>query len=210
MSTSPSSEKTLSQTQPETRTTTVFEKFGATYTLHTLTRFREKWALVTRLPNGEVLDTSKDGWRQLIPRGQTPSMLWEKTGEMTEVRSLDSAHFSHELDGKGWIRVISTPDGPIMGIDVGAAEGSDEYSLLHPCVLGYVGAVVKMSPIFNVSYVLNIHKAAVRSIMPPSEPLVAIYPGFVIQNQMGLYALRGTAPVESPPLDNEGNEVTLQ
>lgn len=206
MSTSQSSEKTLSPTPPDVYETKTFEKFGSTYTLNITKKTRHKWATVMRLPNGEVIDTTVNNWVQRLPAGQVPAKEWAPTGETLEVTAVVSAQFQDPDDGMGPIVVVSTPDGPIMGVKV--AESETDLLLLHPCVIAYQGAIVKLSPIFNVAYVLSIQLSAVRSIMPPSEPLVAIYPGFVIQNRQGAYALKATQPVTSGPLDNDAADVT--
>lgn len=100
------------------------------------------------------------------------------------------------------IEVWTTVESPILGTVLPADSLDPEYrSLLDPCAVLYDGkSRVNLMPIFNVARVLKLRRDSVKTITPPNEILVGLYPGFVLQNRMSQYQLKPKAPFETSPV----------
>ena len=199
MSSLQNSKKTHFQQKVETKT---FEKFGITFTVEVMHEHRTAWRQTFTLPDGTVLDTTAPGWEKSIPAGQQPAVDWAPTDDLVEQTYTVSATAKDDevcLEPCP-VMVLSTADGPIMGICMD--DDTESFSVLDPCVINFDdrNGSIRLFPIFNVARRLTLAKAAVRAVSVPSELLLAAYPGFIIQNRMAKYQLRPrTAVAETGP-----------
>ena len=108
------------------------------------------------------------------------------------------------------IELFSTSDGlSILGVVL--EQTADDIVLLDPCTVYFedTKGIIKLLPIFNVARTLRLRLSAVRSIQAPAEAIVAIYPGFQIQNKMFKYQLKPRVAVtQTEQLTNDGDAVT--
>ncbi len=208
MSTSLSSEKTPLSNLRETKT---FEKFGATYILYVDTETRKEWIPVHKLPDGTRIDTTTTDWVKNLPKGVRPIQDWIETDKFISSSYVVQAMYKDAelcVQAKP-ILMYSTPDGPILGVTL--EEGQDFVLLQDPCIVQFedLKGTIKLLPIFNVARTLRLMKSAIRAIQPPAEPIVAIYPGYVIQSKMWKYALKAkVAVVQSEPTAEVADPVT--
>lgn len=187
-----------------------FQKFGMSFRLCMVIETRDQWARIVLNKKGEVLDPTKpDDLQRKLELGESPTVEWRKTGELTSNEYVQAAFFSDEEDTETKrIELLSTPDGPILGIVI---EDTDPgaITLMDPCVVQYDAAngSIKYLPIFNVARTLVLERSAIRSRQAPAEIIVASYPGFILQNRMFQYQLKPTVAFASTePLDNDALE----
>lgn len=206
MSTSQSSEKKPSWHR--TRETKTFKKFGMKFILCVMQEKRQKWETKFRDENGNELDLEDEETKKLIQEEKVkPDVSWEPVDDTIDVSYVSSVSFQDEEDctEAKRIEVLSTPDGPILGIVY--LDEADYVELLDPCLIQYDGKRITYKPIFNVARSLKIYKSAIRSRQAPAEVIIASYPGFILQNRMFMYQLKPAIPfAATPPVDNEANE----
>jgi len=161
-----------------------FHKYGMTFTYHLNEITEPEWAMVAQ--------------------DNVPS--WTLSGDAITTSYVSSAVVQDE-DQCARARPIylySTADGPILGIE---HERSEKIiTLLDPCAVLFDGqSKINLLPIFNVGRFLDLYHSAVRAVQPPSEILLAAYPGFLIQNRMARFQLKAHVPlVTTPELTNDG------
>lgn len=131
---------------------------------------------------------------------------WLPTGKTCEVTEVVDAVIQ-DADRCKTARPIylySTADGPLLAIAL--KNTTDAVELLDPCIVVFDGkSKINLLPIFGVSRVFNLARAALRSWQAPMELLLAAYPGFLVQNRMYRYQLRPSVPfVTTPELTNDG------
>lgn len=206
MSTSQNSEKTLSLHR--TKDTKTFEKFGFKFTLNVATETRKRWKTVFRDTKGNEIDIDDEETARLIKEEKLkPEVSWEQTDEDVNASYTVGVWFQDDEDCKQArpIELISTPDGPILGIV--HEDELDSVNLLDPCMIQYDGKRISYKCIFNVARWLRIQKSAIRNRQAPAEVIIASYPGFILQNRMFMYQLKPAIPfAATPPVDNEVKE----
>jgi hypothetical protein len=206
MSTSPSSEKTPLSIRLETKT---FDKFDVQYCINLQHETRREWIAVTKLPDGTTVDTAKTDWMKNLPPNTRPYQDWIETDKDITCTYVVSARCTDDEGIWREIVICSTPDGPILGCV--KTLDTDLVVLLDPCIVRFddIKGTINLLPIFNVARELKLFKSAIRSMQAPAEPIVAIYPGFQLQNKMFKYQLKARVAVtQSEPLNNTGDAVT--
>lgn len=191
--------------------TKTFEKFGGKYTLYLTTESRKQWVPVQKLPNGTIIDTTTTDWMKNLPKDTRPYSDWIETENIFSATYVTSAQYQDDRDCPvaRAIELFGTVEGPIMGITLERRD--DDVLLLDPCIVHFedTKGILRLLPILNVARTLRLRMSAVRSIQAPAESLVAIYPGFVIQNKMFKYQLKPRVAVtQTEPLTNEGEAVS--
>jgi len=191
-------------------------RYGLTISYGVKITTRPKWDRTYRDPDGTTLSQDQVNTLAAELNGGSEtrrfSVDWEKTDAMIECSYVEWAALTDEEDCKSAlpIEVLATPEGPIMAVvRTDAVLNDDELLLLDPCVVIFDGkAKINLLPIFNVSQTLRVSKSAIRSRQPPSEILLAMYPGFIIQNRMSRFQLKPKAAfVASPELTNSAAEI---
>ncbi len=196
------SEKMRSQTL-ETKT---FEKFGFTFSYGLVTEQHKLWKQVYR--DADNMVWAEEDLAKLAKSGQAPrvTMNYEDSGELSTTAYVEYARITDPSEGVSNlpIEIWGTIEGPLMGI-VSSAFSDTEGVLVDPCVIIYDGkSHINLVPIFNVARKLVVRMDAVRTRQPPAEILLAMYPGFIIQNRMASYQLKPKmALVTSPELVND-------
>ena len=139
-------------------------------------------------------------------------MDWEKTEEILESKYVEWARRTDpDIEAEGDdlpIEVWTTSDGPILGTVLPHTELRPDYVRMHdPCVVIFDGKTrINLVPVFNVARTLEIRKDAIKSIMPPNEILLALYPGFILLNRQCGYQLKPHVALQSSPeLTNDGD-----
>jgi len=198
MKSSQSSETTPSPAKPprpsstKTHDTVSFDKFGATFTLNIVRDTRYAWKPSVRLADGTLVDTTVENWAAQLPPGSRPITEWEETDEELHISYVQHATVQDDefCVAPKPLQVYMTADGPILGIQL--EIDSDAIMLLDPCVVRFDDkrGGLQLVPIFNVARHLRIMKAGIRSMCPPSELLIGIYPGFMLQNRQARYTLK--------------------
>jgi len=194
------------------RETKTFDKFGATYTLHLTTDSRKQWTPVHKLPDGTLIDTTTTDWVKNLPKDARPYADWIETDQTFTATYVTAARYQDPVDCPQArpIELFSTSDGlSILGVVL--EQTADDIVLLDPCTVYFedTKGIIKLLPIFNVARTLRLRLSAVRSIQAPAEAIVAIYPGFQIQNKMFKYQLKPRVAVtQTEQLTNDGDAVT--
>ena len=136
----------------------------------------------------------------------TAAYEWVRTGEVIKVTEVSDAVIkdADRCQTARPIYLYSTADGPMLAIAL--KNTAESIELLDPCIVAFDGkAHIKLVPIFGVARVLTIARTSVRTWQPPMEMLLAIYPGFLVQNRSYKYQLRPNVPfVTTPELTNDG------
>jgi hypothetical protein len=208
--TMPSAAKPPRLSSSKSHDTVSFNKFGVTFTLNIVRDKRFAWKPHVRLPDGTAVDTSVEGWASRIPMGVKPAAEWVETDE--ELVTSYVQHVTVQDDefcvAPKPLQVYTTADGPILGVQL--EVDTDAIMLLDPCVVRYDDkrGGLQLVPIFNVARHLRIMKAGIRTICPPAELLVGIYPGFMIQNRQAKYTLKPNIPV-TETIVTEGTGVAV-
>lgn len=185
-----------------------FEKFGFSFSYGMVTEHHKKWTKVYRDEQG--MEWTEETLSKLSDSSQVPKVVvnYEDSGTTCTTAYVEYARFTDPSEGvvDAPIEIWGTIEGPIMGVvATDASVDSNNAVLLDPCVVIYDGeSRINLVPIFNVARKLTIRVDAVRTRQAPSEVLLAMYPGFIIQNRMAQYQLRPKTPlVVSPELTNE-------
>jgi hypothetical protein len=191
MSSSPNLEKTPSS-QLETKT---FEVFGWSFTLNIKHETRAAWEQRYYDTDNNEIDTSDPKWVDNL-NGAQPRVEWVETDQQKTLSYPEQVIFRDQeecAEGKPVV-LLSTPDGPILGILLHADEQA--YELLDPCVVQFdsKGAKLAYMPIFNVARKLRILSSGIRTQQVPAEIIIASYPGFILQNRMASYQLKANVP----------------
>lgn len=162
-----------------------FEKFGMSFSYTQVTETRPEWVQVYKQPDGSV------GPMENPPQGAMP-VDWVLTGDNVTTSYIEAVTINDESseDNALPVVVISTPDGPILSIL--HREESEYLITLDPCVVQFNerNGSLRLAPIFNVYRKLLVLKTGVRAMAPPSELLLAAYPGFLVQNRMGKFQMK--------------------
>lgn len=166
------------------------EKCGVKFTVVTVTETRRTWS--------EKATQTADGKTLVDWIREDTDAVTVKYNERVEF--YDDEHCNGSL-----VAVVSTSDGPIMGIVL--KETTDAMILLDPCVVQYNSraGTLQLLPIFNVVRKLVLSTTAIRSISVPNDLLISAYPGFLFQNRMGRYALKveaGTTTNDAKPVQS--------
>ncbi len=180
--------------------TKVFEKFGMKFALNICTETRDEWAMGAFDGDGILLDVKDEEVQKRIEAGDIkPVLNWYPTGETITSKYVKTVNFQDKEDCKRVrpIEVLSTADGPIMGIVFGS--DSKAVTLMDPCLVQFDGTRITLSPIFNVARTLRLNRSAIRTTQAPAEMLTAVYPGFIIQNRMFKYQLKPVLPFATTP-----------
>lgn len=209
MKSSMNSETVLSR-QHDTKTLDIFDM---EFRLHVVTEERPEWSRVFRHPiTNEVIDTTRPlDAIQAELAGHKPVLNWEKTGKTITCSYLQSVYVrdNDECKTAKPIELLSTPDGPILGIILEVTD--TEYVVLDPCFVKFENDQVSYLPIFNVARTLRLMSHAVRARQAPAEVLVASYPGFIVQNRMYMYQLKpAVAFAKSETVTNAAEDVSTR
>jgi len=185
-----------------------FKKFDFTITYGIVTEFHPKYVRVYKDKDGMRL-TQEELQKMTDPSAQGLVADWEKTDEILESQYVEFARRRDpDIEAEGIdfpVEVWTTSDGIILGTVLPNSELQPGYVRMYdPCVVIYDGkSRINLVPIFNVARILQIREDAIKSIMPPASILLALYPGFILQNRQCVYQLKPQVALEvSPVLDN--------
>lgn len=188
-----------------------FEKFDFKINFGIVTEFHRKYERTFRDQDGLRL-TREDLEKMNDVVNQKLTIMWEATDEICETKYVD---FAERIDptvenGKPCrIEVWSTVEAPVLGTVLPADLIQGPYrQMIDPCAVIYDGkSRINLVPLFNVARIIRLREDAIKSIMPPSEILLALYPGFCLQNRQAQYQLKPKIALEvSPELTNSAAE----
>lgn len=174
----------------------MFERFGMKFYLNIEVATIPEWArnVKTQQVNGKDQSTQD----------------WELTGNKLETERVIFAQMQDDdlCQQPMNVEVLSTSDGPMLALTHTQASANSAYlDLVDPCIVQFDGkARINLMPIFGVTRTLRLAKSAIRARFPPTQLLVGIYPGFLIQNKMCKYELRANLPfAQSAELANDAS-----
>lgn len=184
-----------------------FNKFDFTINYGVVTEYHRKYERSFKDQDGLRL-TLQDLEKMTEATNQQLSILWEPIDEICETRYVEYAERVDPTVADGAacrIEVWSTAESPILGTVNPTDSFGDYRQLIDPCVVVYDGkSRINLLPVFNVARTLLLRKDAIKTIMSPSEILLALYPGFILQNRQAVYQLKPNMPLEiSPVLTND-------
>lgn len=185
-----------------------FDKFGFTFTYGIAIEHHKKWVKVYRDEQG--MQWTEENLSKITDPAQMPKVTldWEDSGTTCATAYVEYARINDPSENlvDAPIEIWGTIEGPLMGIvDTKGAMTPDHAALIDPCVVIYDGkSKINLVPVFNVARKLTFVRDAIRTVQPPSEILLALYPGFIIQNRMAQYQLKPRVPLMvSPELSND-------
>jgi hypothetical protein len=155
-----------------------------------------------------ILESTYPEWEMKTQQNAAGKAIpeWVLSGKNITTNYVVDARIQDDdyCDQPKYIRLYSTADGPILGIE--HETYADAIRLLDPCAVLFDGkSSLNLLPIFNVGRFMYLSRSAIRVEQAPAEILLAAYPGFLIQNRMSKYQLKATTPfVTTPELTNDG------
>jgi hypothetical protein len=187
-----------------------FEKFGFTINFGVVTECHPKYDRTFKDQDGMTL-TLEDLEKMSDAVGQRLSVLWELTDGICESKYVEFAERIDPdvADGRPCrIELWSTVEASILGTVLPTEPGAEFRQMQDPCAVLYDGkARINLVPLFNVARIISIRADAIKSITPPNEILVGLYPGFILQNRQSAYQLKPKVALEiSPELTNDAEE----
>jgi len=142
-----------------------------------------------------VIQESMPAWEPYAQEGEAPT--WRLTGGTRTTEYVDNASVRWVEDPSygRLIEVLTTADGPILAM---MAEPHTEYlTFRHPAMVQYASGRLQLKPIFGAERELKLYRHAIHAVSAPSEVLLASYPYYLMQSNMGGFLQKLPAPLHT-------------